>query len=152
MGACTTCRLVGRRDDGEAPPWDAILRTPSWDVVHSYDTALEGWLVLVARRHITALAEMSAEEARELGPLVQRVSAALHRVIGCEKTYLAQFAEHPDHRHVHVHLVPRGADHPADARGPDVFRLIGDRVVAPVPEHRMNEIAVELRRALAMER
>lgn len=128
--------------------WDAILRTPGWDLVHSYNTALEGWLVLVARRHIAALAELTEGEADELGPLVRRVSLALHEVTGCEKTYLAQFAEHPDHRHVHIHLVPRAVDHPSDARGPNVFSLVGDSAADHITEDRMNEIAEQLRRAL----
>ena len=64
-----------RRDAGDVPPWDMILRTTGWDVVHAYGTALEGWLVLATRRHITAVADMDDMEARELGPLVQRVPA-----------------------------------------------------------------------------
>ncbi|MEM9566104.1 MAG: HIT family protein, partial [Actinomycetota bacterium] len=141
MADCKTCALVRRRDDGSAPPWDSILRTPGWDLVHSYNTALEGWLVLVARRHRTALAELTDDEADELGPLIRRVSIALHEVTGCAKTYVAQFAEHPDHRHVHVHVVPRATDHPADALGPNVFRLIGDGIAEPVGEERMDELA-----------
>ncbi|MCP3987982.1 MAG: HIT domain-containing protein [Actinomycetia bacterium] len=150
MSSCKTCQLTRRRDDGEAPFWDAILRTPGWDLVHSYNTSLEGWLVLVARRHITALAELTDSEAEELGPLVRKVSAALHQVTGCEKTYLAQFAEHPDHQHVHIHLVPRGVDHPSDALGPNVFSLIGDNAAMHIDEKRMNHFAGELHQALAV--
>src|SRR5690349_2890677 len=56
---CHTCDLLKRRDEGNAPLWDCIYRTPYWDVVHSYNTALPGWLVLVARRHIAAIAELT---------------------------------------------------------------------------------------------
>ncbi len=42
---CMTCELVARRDRGEAPLWDNIYRTAHWDLVHSYNTALPGWLV-----------------------------------------------------------------------------------------------------------
>ncbi len=149
MTHCVTCQLVERRDAGEAPDWDAIVRTDHWDVVHSFNTALEGWLVLVTRQHRNALAELSEGEAAELGPLAVRVSQALLQVSGCEKTYLAQFAEHPDHRHVHVHLIPRGADHPADAIGPNVFRLIGESAADRITDDRMDELARALRRALA---
>lgn len=148
MSSCVTCELVERRDGGQAPPWDNILRTEHWDVVHSFNTSHEGWLVLVARRHLAALADLSDAEAADLGPLIQRVSSALHRVSGCEKTYLAQFAEHPDHPHVHIHLVPRGADHPTDAIGPGVFRLMGDSAGDHVTEARMNELTDQLRAAL----
>ena len=87
--ACHTCALVARRDAGAAPAWDSILRTAGWDVVHAFGTSVEGWMVLVARRHIAAVADLTDAEALELGPLVKSVSAALHAVAGCEKTYAA---------------------------------------------------------------
>ncbi len=59
MTACRTCELIGRRDSGEAPPWDRIVRTLGWDVAHAYGTSVEGWMVLVVRRHITAVAELT---------------------------------------------------------------------------------------------
>ena len=102
---CLTCDLVRRRDRGDAPPWDSIVRTAHWDVVHSYNTSLPGWLVLVARRHITAIDELTDEEAAELGVLLRRASAALREVTGCVKTYVCQFAEQAEHPHVHLSLI-----------------------------------------------
>jgi diadenosine tetraphosphate (Ap4A) HIT family hydrolase len=148
MTSCTTCALVHRRDAGEAPPWDQIRRTPYWDVVHAYGTAVEGWLVLVVRRHVTAMADLTDDEAAELGPLITSASRALHATVGCAKTYVAQFAEHPDHPHVHVHVVPRAADLPAESRGPRVFGGLGVPEDQQVPEERRNEIAAALRRHL----
>src|SRR5215211_246476 len=103
MGDCRTCELVARRDLGHAPLWDFIVRTPGWDIVHAYGTSVEGWTVLVARRHLTAVADLTDAEASELGPLVKHVSRALHETIGCHKTYVVHLAEHPQHPHVHVH-------------------------------------------------
>lgn len=145
---CRTCALIGRRDEGTAPSWDAILRTPYWDVAHAFDTSLEGWLVLVARRHVSALADLTDDEAAELGRLLARVSGALHEVLGCAKTYAAQFAEHPDHPHVHVHLIARAEDQPAHLRGPRVFHALGVGEDAVVPETRRDELAARLRAAL----
>jgi len=147
--ACLTCELVRRRDRGQAPAWDNMLRTPYWDIVHAYDTSLEGWLVLVARRHVTALAELTADEAAALGLLLARVSRALHETLSCAKTYAAQFAEHPDHPHVHVHLVARPVDHPAHLRGPRVFGALGVEPAAVVPEDRRNDLTARLQIALA---
>jgi diadenosine tetraphosphate (Ap4A) HIT family hydrolase len=142
---CLTCELVARRDRGEAPLWDAIYRSQYWDVVHSYNTSLPGWLVLVARRHMAAIDEMSDEEAVEVGPLLRRVSLALKEVTGCVKTYVVQFAEAPDHPHVHFHVVPRMADQPEDHRGPHVFRYLGVAEEERVDETHMNELAAEVR-------
>lgn len=147
-GLCLTCELAERRDAALAPVWDSILRTAGWDLVHSYNTSHEGWLVLVARRHITSLADLLHDEAAELGPLVQRVSAALAQVTGCEKTYLAQFAESPDHRHVHIHVVARPKDLGSDLIGPGIFKLLGVDEPQRVTEKRMNELALALRAEL----
>src|SRR4051794_1035506 len=95
---CRTCELVERRDGGGAPPWDAIVRYRNWDLVHAFGTSLEGWLVLVTRRHIATVAEMTDDEAAELGPLIKAVSVALAAAVGCAKTYVVQFAEAADHR------------------------------------------------------
>jgi len=148
MTSCHTCELTMRRDAGNAPLWDSIERTDYWDVVHSYNTALVGWLVLVARRHISAIDELSEAEAAELGSLIRRVSLALKEVTGCTKTYVVQFAEHPDHPHVHFHIVPRMADQPEDRRGPNVFKYLNVGDEERVSEDEMNRIAVEIRRSL----
>jgi diadenosine tetraphosphate (Ap4A) HIT family hydrolase len=143
-----TCDLVRRRDRGDAPPWDSIVRTAHWDVVHSYNTSLPGWLVLVARRHITAIDELTDEEAAELGVLLRRASAALRQVTGCGKTYVCQFAEQAEHPHVHFHVIPRLADQPDDRRGPRVFGYLGVPDEERIGEERMNAIAAEVRRLL----
>jgi diadenosine tetraphosphate (Ap4A) HIT family hydrolase len=150
MVECKTCELVERRDAGDAPPWDAIMRTPWWDVVHAYGTAIEGWTVLVVRRHITAVADLTDDEAAELGPLIKEVSRAIQAAVDCDKTYVVQFAEHLDHPHVHVHVIPRARDLPDDRRGPRIFSMLGVADHDCVPEARMNELAVELRHRLAM--
>jgi diadenosine tetraphosphate (Ap4A) HIT family hydrolase len=148
MTSCRTCELVAARDAGTAPLWDAIHRTAFWDVVHAYDTALPGWLVVVARRHIVAVDELTEDEAAELGLLIRRTSVALKAVTGCVKTYVMQFAESPDHPHVHIHVVPRMADMPEDRRSTKVFGYLGVPDEERVSEARMNEIAAQVRRFL----
>jgi diadenosine tetraphosphate (Ap4A) HIT family hydrolase len=140
--------LVARRDAGDAPPWDCIVRTDAWDIVHAYGTAIEGWVVLATRRHLTALADLDDTEVAELGPLVRGVSIALRDELGCVKTYVAQFAEAADHPHVHVHVVPRFAGQPPERRGPAVFSALGVDAADCVPEARMNAIAHALRARL----
>jgi len=149
MASCVTCDLVARRDRGEAPPWDLILRTDQWDVVHAFGTKVEGWLVLVLRRHETSVANLSNDEASELGPLLKRVSTALHTVFDCPKTYVAQFAEAADHPHVHVHVIARHIDQPAEWKGPGIFvHALGVDPSEEVSERRRNEIAAAVAGAL----
>ena len=145
MPNCETCKLTAKRDAGEAPFWDNIHRTLYWDVVHHNRTTLPGWLVLVVHRHITALDELSEAEADELGPLIRQTSAALKEVVGCAKTYVIQFAEHPQHPHVHFHIIPRMPDMPADRRGDKVFGCVAETEADRVSEAVMNDIAAKVK-------
>ncbi len=143
--ACYTCELTTRRDAGLSPLWDSIYRTAYWDVVHSYNTSLLGWLVLIARRHMNAIDEMTDDEAVEVGKLIRQVSIALKQVTGCSKTYVIQFAEAAGHSHVHFHVVPRMAE---DRKGPLIFGYLGVAEAERVSEKTMNALAVEVRQFL----
>lgn len=148
MTTCHTCELTAKRDSGEAPLWDSIYRTDYWDVVHAYNSSLLGWLVLVVRRHIASLDELTEPEAAELGLLIQRTSNALKQLIGCVKTYAIQFAEHPDHPHVHFHIVPRMADQPPDRKSTQIFGYMGVPDEERVSEAEMNAFAEQVRAIL----
>lgn len=150
MTDCFTCELTARRDKGFAPLWDNIYRTRHWDVVHSYNTALPGWLVLVARRHIEAVAELREDEAAELGILMQKVSAAVKEVTNCLKTYVLQFAEHPQHPHVHFHIVPRMRNQPEERRSTRIMEYLGVPENERVDEATMNEMGEQIRQLLSV--
>ena len=148
MKRCKTCELVDRRDAGGAPLWDRVQRTQFWDLVHSYNTALPGWLVLVVRRHIEAIDELTDDEAIELGRLVRRVSIALWEATGCVKTYVVQFAEHEDHPHVHFHIVPRMENQPEDRRSVRIFEYLNVPEEERVSEEGMNDISAKIQSIL----
>jgi diadenosine tetraphosphate (Ap4A) HIT family hydrolase len=143
-----TCELVEQRRAGKAPLWDCIYQTKYWDVAHSYNTSLPGWLVLVTRRHITALDELTEEEAYELGDLIRRCSKALKVTTGCVKTYVAQFAEQAEHPHVHFHIVPRMADQPEERTGVEVFNYLCVSDEERVSEEKMTDLAAKIRAEL----
>jgi len=63
---CFTCEISNRREAGIASLWDDIYRTPHWYVVHGYNTALAGWLIIICKRHIAGIDEMTETEAVEL--------------------------------------------------------------------------------------
>lgn len=148
MTYCKTCELISRRDANNAPLWDCIYRTQSWDIVHHNSTSLPGWLVLVVRRHIRAIDELTNEEAIELGILLRQVSLALKETTGCIKTYVVQFAEMAEHQHVHFHMIPRMANHPENRRGTNVFEYSGVSEEERVSEETMNEIAMKVQKFL----
>lgn len=140
--------MTEARSGPSAPLWDNIIRTDHWDLVHSYNSAVYGWLVLVTRTHRDAMADLTADEAAELGVLTRAVSIALRDITSCRKTYIAQFAEHPDHRHVHVHVVAVAHDQPAEWRGPGIFAALKGEAVS---ESERNKLALALRVHPALE-
>ncbi|MDQ1306198.1 MAG: hypothetical protein QG671_2030 [Actinomycetota bacterium] len=146
MDTCYTCaqeRLFDR-----LPIRERIAHDDHWRVAHATGTSLEAWLILMPRRHVTTIAELSDAEAGLLGTWQVRLSRALHAVTGCEKTYVVQFAEAPGFAHVHFHVVPRSPDHPYDRRGPAIFSYLGcppDKQVSP---RRMDLLGAQLRSSL----
>ncbi|WP_338703186.1 HIT family protein [Streptomyces sp. Q6] len=119
---CRTCAAESRFAD--LPPRERIVHDADWRVAHAYGTALPGWLVLVPRRHVTAVHDLTDAEAAALGIWQVALSRALREVTGCAKTYVVQFAEADGFRHVHFHIVPRAADLPEARRGVGVFAFL----------------------------
>lgn len=142
-GDCFSCVDNARLD--AQPPREAIAADASWRVVHAFNTALPGWLVLLPRRHVTSIAELTDEEAAGLGTWQVRLSRALTAVTGCQKTYVVQFAEAEGFAHVHFHIVPRISDLAPDQRGVGIFSLLGVAEQERVSPERMDELATALR-------
>lgn len=109
------------------------------------DTALAGWLVLVPRRHVTSIADLTGEEAATLGHWQVRLSRALRDVTGCVKTYVVQFAEREGFEHVHFHVVPRMPDVPDDRRGPAVFHYLNPPTGQGIDDEQRDNLVRALR-------
>jgi diadenosine tetraphosphate (Ap4A) HIT family hydrolase len=139
---CYSC--AQEAEAGNLPPRESIAADDNWRAAHAFGTALEGWLVLVPRRHITSISELNDTEARSLGAWQVRLSRALHQVVGCQKTYIAQFAEAEGFAHVHFHVIPRPPGLADELRGPRIFQMMRTDEHTVVTEQRMDQIAREL--------
>jgi diadenosine tetraphosphate (Ap4A) HIT family hydrolase len=64
------------------------------------------------------------------------------------KTYVIQFAETPEHPHVHFHIVPRMVAQPANRHSTKIFGHLGVSEEERVPKEAMNEIAGKVRNML----
>ena len=106
---------------------------------------------MLPRRHVTALDQLTAEEAADLGPLLRALTAALREVLGCSKTYVALFAEAEGFAHVHFHVMPRQPDLDPGLRGPYVFSLLGGDPASHVSAQVMDEVAISVGQALRLE-
>ncbi|MEU5631420.1 HIT family protein [Streptomyces rishiriensis] len=119
---CFTCSKEEEFDD--LPPRECVVHDQYWRVAHAFNAAVPGWLVLLPRRHVAAVHDLTDAEASALGTWQVRLSRALRSLTGCAKTYVVQFAEAQGFAHVHFHIVPRMADLPPEHRGPGVFELL----------------------------
>ena len=143
MLECLPCRN-NVLEPAALPPRERVYDDGLWRVAHSFNSTLPGWMVVIARRHISSLAETTPEEAAALGPLLRDLSAALGQVVGAQKCYVLFLAEAEGFGHVHIHVVPRHADLPADRRGVQIFGYLSqpqDQWVAPAE---MDRIALEM--------
>jgi diadenosine tetraphosphate (Ap4A) HIT family hydrolase len=130
MGTAMECySCLANAGQRRISPGPVIYEGEHWKVDHAYPTKLVGWLVLVLKRHAEALHELSAAECAEMGALLGRAARALREETGCEKEYLACFAEADHFHHVHIHVVARRADLPHELQGPRSFALLN-----PAPE------------------
>ncbi|WP_033338701.1 HIT family protein [Catenuloplanes japonicus] len=127
------------------PPRELVAADGYWRVAHAFDTALPGWLILLPRRHVESIAELTDAEAAALGVWQVRLSRALRAVTGCTKTYLMQFAEKEGFAHVHFHVVPRMPGLPVEHRGPRVFACLGADEEQRVSPQDQDILAVALR-------
>jgi diadenosine tetraphosphate (Ap4A) HIT family hydrolase len=122
---CITCRL--NRGEWTSPPGGTIYRDRLWVLEHAIEPIpLVGWLVLKPYRHVEAFADLSEEEAASFGPLTHCITRAMTELLHPAKIYLSLYAEAQDFPHVHIHLIPRFDDTPADRRGPHVFRYLSE--------------------------
>jgi diadenosine tetraphosphate (Ap4A) HIT family hydrolase len=138
---CLSCFDSARSD---LAPRDRVYLSSRWRVAHAFGTQLPGWLVVLPRRHVTVLDELTSAEQAELGPLLAAVTAALREIIHCNKTYVALFAEAEGFEHIHFHVVPRMADLNADFRGPFIFGLLGGDTATQLSEQVRDQLASQL--------
>lgn len=131
---CLSCMsLSGER---RISPGPYIYQGAHWIVDHAYPTTHLGWLVILPKRHIEALHELSREEFQELAEIQYKLVQVMSGDPAVQKEYMMCFAEGEGFQHVHIHLVPKPFELPADVRGPRIFaRLAVDEEHAiPAPE------------------
>jgi diadenosine tetraphosphate (Ap4A) HIT family hydrolase len=137
---CHTCEL--NADTAVLPLRERLYLDDYWRVAHGW-SSLPGWLVVALRRHVEAVDELTPEEAEALGPIIRAASVALKQSVGCEKTYVVLFTEHPRYPHLHLHIVPRMSWFGENDRSGAVFRFL----TGPEEEH----VSVDERERLAGE-
>ncbi|MFF1513118.1 HIT family protein [Streptomyces sp. NPDC058305] len=132
---CLACDLM----TGDTPlPGGTVLRTDAWVVEHCVGPFGLGTVVVKPTRHVLHVAELTAAESAELGPLLQRVSAAVTTVMDPEQVYVCLWSHvggAPGHIHFVVQPVTRANMERFDTYGPALQLAMGETgELPPVPD------------------
>jgi diadenosine tetraphosphate (Ap4A) HIT family hydrolase len=95
------CRLSS--DELELPG-GRISRTRFWLVEHCIGPLGLGTLIVKPERHVTSVADLSEEEAAELGPLLRRASRVARQLVEADQVYNCLWS-HAGGERVHIHYV-----------------------------------------------
>lgn len=76
-----------------------------------FDCAIKpGHIVVALKDHVTAIADLSPEQAADIMTLAAAVAKKALPLVGCLKFYLVSIADETPH--YHLHLLPRMEDDP----------------------------------------
>ncbi|MBG0565082.1 HIT family protein [Actinoplanes aureus] len=142
---CLACDLIDGRQE---LPGGRIDETRHWVVEHCVGPLSVGALIVKPLRHVVHVADLTAEESAELGPLLQRTSAALTELTAPEQIYVTLWS-HAGGVPGHIHFVVQPVHKPEMERhgrygpalqvamfatgehpGPDEVRAFADRMRA----------------------
>ncbi|WP_154793361.1 HIT family protein [Occultella kanbiaonis] len=138
MTECTLC-AGNAQPESALPPRERVRVTEHWRVI-AHRSALPGWMLVLPRRHVESLADLTEGEAAELGAVLREGTRALVDAVGANRSYVMQFSE--GIRHLHFSLVPRMAELPADRRGAKVGAYNAQDT--PLGEEERDRIALSL--------
>jgi diadenosine tetraphosphate (Ap4A) HIT family hydrolase len=131
---CLACEV----NAGRLPaPGGVILDTGRWVVDHTIGTLGVGTIIVKPSRHVVRVGELDDDEAVELGPLLQRVAAAVDVVARPSQVYVSLWS-HQDRRPGHIHFVVQPVSEELmaelDAHGPRLQAALFDRAQPPDAE------------------
>ncbi|MGP3924576.1 HIT family protein [Streptomyces sp. 8N616] len=146
--ACMACGLIAGT---EFLPGGTILKTGRWVVEHCVGPLGLGTLVVKPIRHVIHVADLTADESSELGPLLQKVSSAVTTTMEPEQVYVCLWS-HAGAVPGHIHFVvqPARKDDLAryDAYGPALQMAMFDAGLLP-DAAAMTDVCTRLRTVLA---
>jgi diadenosine tetraphosphate (Ap4A) HIT family hydrolase len=143
---CLACDLA----EGRAPlPGGVIHETTCWVVEHCVGPLGVGTLLVKPKRHVTRVSELYEDEARELGPVLQRSAAVVDALVEPDQVYTCLWS-HAGGTPGHIHYVVQPATSELMARyesyGPDLQVAMFDAGVTP-PETEVEAFADRARAA-----
>lgn len=134
MIGCLACDLTA----GRSPlPGGEIHRTARWAVEHCIGPLGLGTLVVKPLRHLVHVADLDADEADEMGPLLHRAAQVVTELVAPEQVYVSLWS-HADGVPGHIHYVVQPVTRPVmdllGTRGPALQAAMFRANVAPAAD------------------
>jgi diadenosine tetraphosphate (Ap4A) HIT family hydrolase len=85
-------------------PGGIIAETEHWIVDHTFGSLGVGTLIVKPKRVVLHVGDLDADEAAELGPLLQRASRIVQELTGADQVYVCLWS-HAGRVPVHIHFV-----------------------------------------------
>jgi diadenosine tetraphosphate (Ap4A) HIT family hydrolase len=142
---CISCNSI--RGINRIKQIPRVLETKHFVVEH-ISTSIRGWVVIVPKRHVTAVHQLTKGEMIEYGELPHAVCQGQHELYDTEKEYFMQYSEGESFSHTHVHVVPRLPEWPSALKGPRVFSAMGAEVENVLTAEERTAEALKLREYL----
>jgi diadenosine tetraphosphate (Ap4A) HIT family hydrolase len=117
-------------------------------VEHAYPVKAKGWLVIVLKRHVESLHELSSEEFIEFSKIQSRVIRLLYKELNCEKEYVSCYAEKEHYRHIHFHIFAKPYDLPIELRGAKSFAFINATEAEAIPKEEIIALCNRLKESI----
>jgi diadenosine tetraphosphate (Ap4A) HIT family hydrolase len=106
VSGCDTCESIV----SSSAPGGCIHETEHWFVDHCIGPLGVGTLIVKPKRHVVHVADLEADEARQLGPLLQEATAVVTELVEPEQVYVTLWSHAggvPGHIHFVVQPVTR---------------------------------------------
>lgn len=141
-GSSEPCWFCQESRGDDEPPGGWVYEDAYWVAGHApHSYGPRGLVIVESRRHFLDTSEMTPEEAATFGPVLGKVTGAIHRVVGTDRVYT--WASMKAHPHLHVWLVPWRA---GETAGIGRVAELGSHPCAP---DEAEQTAKELRAVLA---
>jgi diadenosine tetraphosphate (Ap4A) HIT family hydrolase len=85
-------------------PGGRVHETAGWIVEHCIGPLGAGTLIVKPKRHVVHVADLTGDEAAEMGPLLRRTARTITDLLGPEQVYVCLWS-HAGGRPVHIHWV-----------------------------------------------
>lgn len=119
---CLSCKAI--LGDKPISPGRRIYDSNLWVIEHASSVELLGWLIILPKRHVEALDQLTMQEWQEYAVILPLATQLLKEFMHCQKEYVLCLAEKDGFKHVHFHVIAIPESLAKEKRGANVFKCL----------------------------